>query len=128
MTPNIPASAAGGAVSAESFHPATSVSAADPIFEAIERHREAAWAFEAADRLTDRVATTDVGRPISEADENSFLEASYAEGYALGTVLHLAPTSLLGTRAVLRYVAVVEDGIHLPERVASVLKSPAPAF
>jgi hypothetical protein len=128
MTPNFTVSAAGGAAPAEGFHPATSVRAADPIFEAIERHREAAWAFEAADRLTDRVATTDEVRAIAEADDNSLSEATYAEGYALGTVLHLAPTTLLGTRAVLRYVAVLEDGIHLPERVASLLKSPAPAF
>jgi len=80
--------------------------AADPIFDAIARHK-AAW------RVFDR-ATDDRQEP-AEADQDEVETASKNELEALAAVLSTSPTTIAGIRAGIEYVHVVCDRECVPE-------------
>lgn len=108
--------------------PTATYAAYDPIFAAIESHKESVRAVDVANNVTDLAAAEREGRVVTAADGIAGLEASDAEGRTLGEVLRLAPVTEAGMLAVLRYVAALDNGFFLSERVSSLLKSPAPAL
>jgi hypothetical protein len=76
--------------------PAAAIAASsdvDPIFAAIERHREAWRAFSAACDLTDSVLAEEQGREVTKADKAAY-EAYNAEQEALAALFATPPITL----------------------------------
>ncbi len=97
----------------------------DPIFAAIERHKTAAQAFEAACPLADDVAAEEEGRRITAEDETAYVAARDADEAALSAMLSTVPTSRSGARAVIQYVASIDwHGEQLRALAASLAASP----
>ena len=107
----------GGAAIASSAGP-------DPVFSAIERHKEAHRAFEEAIRRTDEVAAEQQGREITQAERDADAAASAAESEALDALLELPPVTAAGMRAVLEHVSSLDDGYYLDALAPTLLRSP----
>jgi len=98
----------------------------DSIFAAIERHKTAARAFEAACSLVDDVAAEEEGRKVTAEDEAAHVAARDADEAALFAMLSTVPTSRSGARAVIQYVASIDwHGEKLRALAASLAASPA---
>jgi membrane-bound ClpP family serine protease len=88
--------------------PATALgTAADPIFAAIERHRQIEAAYVAA-----------CNEPIDEAKEQArearVVKLSHRSSDALGDLVAMTPTTLTGSAAVLRYLETHEKAYDAP--------------
>ena len=103
------------------------IAGVDPIFAAIERHKEAFRIFADACTLIDKVAARNDGRQITEADESAYDAASLAEEKALDGLFEKLPTTREGLRAAIEWLAEYDRG-GIPETsgefLAALLKSP----
>jgi hypothetical protein len=76
----------------------------DPIFAAIERHREAIAAFESACRRTDNVTAQQQGRRVTRADERAYNAAHRREVKAMSELQSTTPLTVEGARAAMQYL------------------------
>jgi hypothetical protein len=76
----------------------------DPIFAAIERHKETEIRFCAACKLTDEVAAEEEGRVVTSADEAEYEAASAASESALAALLATPPATKAGFHAAFEYI------------------------
>jgi hypothetical protein len=101
--------------------------AVDPIFAAVDRHREAWRAFDAACSRTDNVVAEQEGRDVTDADEAAYDAANQSEVEAFDAFITLPPATVPGVRAAMTYFIEFETDLipHAGERfVAALLKSP----
>ncbi len=83
---------------------AESSDAADPVFAAIEKHRQLEAAFSDVCELTDEVAAREEGREITLSDEETYERALAASDEGLEELLAMTPVTVGGIRAMLTYV------------------------
>ncbi len=76
----------------------------DPIFAAIERHKETEIRFCAACKLTDEVAAEEEGRVVTPANEAEYEAASAASESALAALLATPPATKDGFHAAFEYI------------------------
>ena len=76
----------------------------DPIFAAIERHKETEIRFCAACKLTDEVAAEEEGRVVTPANEAEYEAASAASESALAALLATPPATKAGFHAAFEYI------------------------
>lgn len=103
---------------------AGAVAGADPIFAAIERHKQVLSDFEDACNLTDEVRARNDGREITANDEAAFNAFSEAESAALDDLLALAPITRAGARAALEYIGDMDADEYLVEFAETLRGSP----
>lgn len=101
---------------------AAAIPVLDPVFAAIERHKSAWDAFDAACSLTDNALARQQGREVTKADEAAFERANVAEQEALDGLMSTSPTTLAGMRAALEYAKPDDDSCI--RVVATLLASP----
>jgi hypothetical protein len=82
---------------------AGSTDSADPIFAAIERHKEAWRAFDTACSRTDNVVAEEEGREVTEADEAAWSASNAFEEEVFEALVTLPPETVAGMRAVIEY-------------------------
>lgn len=104
--------------------PVTNSTAIAPV----ERHRSALAALAIASIAADEVAAELEGRAISPADEAA-ADATNAEYEAAVDGLVEPPSTIAGLRALLEYIAMLDDGtavdLDVRDIAASLLRSPA---
>ncbi len=83
---------------------AESSDAADPVFAAIEKHRQLEAAFSDVCELTDEVAAREEGREVTPSDEETYERALAASDEGLEELLAMTPVTVGGIRAMLTYV------------------------
>src|SRR5271165_516253 len=86
----------------------------DPIFAAIERHREAFAAFVAAVNAVDEVKAEQEGRKVNQADQDAYSAASDAEDAALNEFVTTIPLTIAGIHAAIAHVVKYDNGC-IPE-------------
>ena len=99
----------------------------DPIFAAIERHKEAWQAFSAACDPTDEISADQEGRAITEDDEAAWDASEEAEREAFYEAIGTAPITVRGIQALLEYAIKIEAGggeVLWADLGATLLKSP----
>jgi hypothetical protein len=102
----------------------TGAAAADPVFAAIERHRETLPAFEDALKRTDELVARNEGREVTQADLDADAAAGRAESDALDALLALPPVTPAGARAAIEYLTAHEGGYHVEAYRPTLLESP----
>ena len=99
----------------------------DPIFAAIEWHREAWRIFDATCGLTDNVVADREGREVTPDDEAAYEAANDAEEAALANMCETPPQTVAGMRAAIEYFVKFDTGC-MPDAsgafLATLLKSP----
>ena len=102
------------------------ITALDPTFAAIERHRALELEFSDVAYLTDSVAARQAGREITDYDELVVDRASQSSSLALNEFLATVPQTKSGCRAAIAYFAKVDwSGEFAGQFMATLLKSPA---
>lgn len=99
----------------------------DPIFSAIERHRNAWKAFEAVCQITDEILAKRQGRAVTQEDEDAYEAARAAEESDLDNLLATVPTTKAGARAAIEHLLGYERGCPpraAGEFAATLLRSP----
>jgi hypothetical protein len=81
----------------------------DPIFAAIERHREALAALDSACSRTDNVTAKQQGRRVTRAEERALRAADKAEVRALCELLATTPTTVNGARRAMKYLRAFDS-------------------
>jgi hypothetical protein len=113
-----------GAAGLSAIPVAASAMVPDPIFAAIERHKLAAGAFEAACLRTDDVAAEEEGRQVTQEDEDAYELATEADKIAMMALLSTVPTTRAGARVAIEYVCSIDwHGEQISAFAASLLKS-----
>lgn len=101
----------------------------DPIFAAIERHKEAHAAFDSVCTVTDEQKAENEGRVVTDADHNTWNYANQAEVDALSALIETVPQSRQGLRAVIDHLAAFDilgyDPAALDLFFDTLLQSPA---
>ena len=82
----------------------------DPIFAAIERHRDAWRYFESVLNRVDEVLARQHGREVTPEDERVYEAASRVECAAMATLCDTPPKSVAGMRAAIEHFVKHEDG------------------
>ncbi len=82
----------------------------DPIFAAIDRHKDAWRSFLPACNLTDEVLAEQQGREVTEADEAVYEAAGDAEIEALEALIETPPTTKAGARAAIEWLLEYNRG------------------
>ena len=88
----------------------------DPVFAAIERHKEAWRAFDVACDMADGPLADEQGREVTEADEAAYEACNAAEQEAKAAFLATPPITVAGARAGIAHVGWYDDGVD-PETV-----------
>jgi len=96
----------------------------DPIFAAIGQHKARNAAFLVAICLTDQVVADREGRTVTEDDERVYNLASSKERESLAMIVETVPTTAVGIRAAIEYVAALDDFETLADFTKTFLKSP----
>ena len=92
----------------------------DPIFAAIERHKAAFDAREAASFAIDDLINNPEGRELSQADWDAYERARDNEDAAFGQLLTGAPETVDGMRAIIAHLVSLDDG-RLSEKMRQLL-------
>jgi hypothetical protein len=95
----------------------------DPVFAAIERHKTAFAAFNAACPRLDSALADQEGRTITEDDQDAYDEAQEGETEAFEAMADL-PTSIAGLRALLAYIVEYEDPDSVTDTLIALLDAP----
>ena len=116
-----------GGASLAAMPPMAILAGLDPVFAAIERHKEAWRLYGEACPLTDSIAGEQEGRVITAADEATFEAVIDAENAALADLFETPPHTVAGMRTMIEYIVKFDEGC-LPEAsgplLATLLKSP----
>ena len=99
----------------------------DPIFAAIERHKQLFRIFCDLSNRTDEVAAEEEGREVTEADEAALDAASEAEMGAADELVATPPVTVAGMRAAIEHLVRYDAGcepVALGRFLATLLESP----
>jgi hypothetical protein len=100
---------------------------ADPIFAAIERHKELFAIFTGTCDRADEVKAKREGREVTEADEAALEAACDAEMDAAAELVAIPPTTVAGMRAAIEYIVEYDKGCvphSCAQFLATLLESP----
>ena len=101
---------------------------ADPVFDAIERHRAAYARHVTACGRSDKIKAREEGRTVTKADEREHDAADHAEREALIALFSTSPQTAAGARALIDCVSrmdfVIRSDEGLPTLFAALLRSP----
>jgi hypothetical protein len=111
------------AVGVAAATPSSAAPSIDPVFAAIERHKEAFAAFDAVCPRLDSALADQEGRTITEDDQDAYDEAQEGETEAFEAMADL-PTSIAGLRALLAYIVEYEDPDSVTDTLIALLDAP----
>ena len=97
---------------------------ADPVFPAIEAHRAAWAAFDAANDRADEPLAREQGRTVTPADAQACEDADAAERAAMVALQEASPATIAGLKAALAYLIEWNDPGDTMEYLPALLRSP----